>query len=94
MDRSLKGIVQNGKAVTGREPAEDSRLKEALDGMYVQRIEMPIAGRPQVHAFRDVVPPKLHRFTKDEMFDAQMCSLGGDRQPKRASALLELGLLH
>src|SRR6185369_5206307 len=62
------------------------RSEERLDRMHVQRIEMPIARGAQKHTFRHVLAPKLHRLTNDQMFNAVVSGLCGERESKRPRA--------
>ena len=58
-------------------------LQERFDRMEIERIEVPVASGAEVHALGHVPPPKFHWLADDQMLDAGVRCLGGERQAKR-----------
>jgi hypothetical protein len=58
------------------------RMKKRFDSMNVQRIEMPVTCRTQIHTAWHVSAPKLHRLPNDQMFDSVVLHLRRQREPK------------
>src|SRR6185369_5286533 len=57
--------------------------KKLFHSVDISRVEMPITGGAQVHPGRHALLPELHRLPGDNVLDAELQSLCGNRQPKR-----------
>ena len=57
-----------------------------LNGMFPADIQMPIAGRTQIHPFGHILFPKFHRLPDHQVIQPQLLHVGGKANAKRASA--------